>query len=190
MKIRTTTLTVLVAVGIGGCGETPVSPVSPESTETVAAFQVHPGTGLVLENLTGVTVPVLGIPLGDIVIDQAIITDLKVIEDAVGNIIGLEAEGVLQLTGGVLGTTVLTEDFTTILGITSDGPGQCDIVTIDLGPIDVTRLDPLARVDVPAATVTGRGSGAVGSLLCNLSALLNLPGRVVRGIVQALNRLI
>lgn len=188
MNIRTTTLTVLVAVGIGGCGESPVSPES--SAPEQVAFARRPGTGLVLENLTGVTVPVLGIPLGDVVIDQAIITDLKVIEDAVGNIIGLEAEGVLQLTGGVLGTTVLTEDFTTILGITSDGPGQCDIVTIDLGPIDVTRLDPLARVDVPTTTVTGRGSGAVGSLLCNLGALLDLPGRAIRGIVQALNNLI
>lgn len=188
MNIRTTTLTVLVAVGVGACGETPVSP---ESTATLAAFQrARPGTGLVLESLTGVTVPVLGIPLGDVVIDQAIITDLKVIEDVAGTIIGLEAEGVLQLTGGVLGTTVVTEDFTTILGITSDGPGRCDLVSINLGPIDVTALDPLATVDVPAATVAARGSGAVGSLLCNIGALLGTPGRAIQGLVNALNNLI
>ena len=189
MKIRTTTLTVLVAVGVGACGgETPVSPKL--SVPEQVAFARRPGTGLALENLTGVTVPILGIPLGDVIIDQAIITDLKVIEDLAGNIVGLQAEGVLQLTGGVLGTTVLTQDFLTVVGITSDGPGQCDVVSINLGPIDVTRLDPLARVDVPAATVTARGSGAVGSLLCNLGALLNIPGRAIRGIVQALNNLI
>ena len=188
MNIRTTTLTVVAAVGIGACGETPVSPNS--SAPEQVALARRPGTGLALENLTGVTVPILGIPLGDVIIDQAIITDLKVIEDFAGNIIGLQAEGVLELTGGVLGTTVLTQDFLTVVGITSDGPGRCDIVSIDLGPIDVTRLDPLARVDVPAATVTARGSGAVGSLLCNLGALLDLPARAIRGIVQALNNLI
>lgn len=192
-KLRTMgrALPLVLAVLGGGCGEGPVAPAAREPLGGPALQQnQRPGTGLVLDNLTGVTVPVLGIPLGDVVIDQAIITDLHVIEDIAGAIIGVEAEGVLQLTGGVLGTDVVTEDFTTIVGITSSASGRCDIVSIDLGPIDVGILDPLATVDVPTADVTARGSGAVGSLLCNLGQLLSAPGRAVEGLVNAINNLI
>ena len=181
----------LAVLGGAACGENPVAPVTNELLEEPAPQRnQRPGTGLVLDNLTGVRAPVLGIPLGDVVIDQAIITDLHLVEDITGAIIGVEAEGVLRLTGGVLGTDVVTEDFTTIVGITSTASGRCDIVTIDLGPIDVGILDPLATVDVPTADVTARGSGAVGSLLCNLGQLLSAPGQAIEGLVNAINNLI
>lgn len=52
----------------------------------------------------------------------------------------------------------------------------------------------LVAVDVPVADLTGRGSGAVGSLLCNLGSLLNGPlgavTRGVQGLVNAVNRVI
>ncbi len=187
MKAGRAVLIVLAAIGTGACSDVPTAP---DPTATTATQRARPGTGLVLDNFTTVTVPVLNVPLGDLVIQQAIITDLKLVEDIVSGVIGLEAEGVVELTGGVLGTTVLTQDFTTTLGITSSGPGQCDLVSVDLGTIDVTLLHPLAEVDVPAASVTGRGSGAVGSLLCNLGALLSAPGAAIGGIVNALNNLI
>lgn len=181
----------LAVLGGASCSESPLAPAANERAGgPVLQQNQRPGTGLVLDNLTGVTVPVLGIPLGDVVIDQAIITDLHIVEDIAGTIIGVEAEGVLQLTGGVLGTDVVTEDFSTIVGVTSTGFGRCDIVSIDLGPIDVGILDPLATVDVPTADVTVRGSGAVGSLLCNLGQLLGAPGRAVEGIVRAIDNLI
>jgi hypothetical protein len=127
------------------------------------------------------------------VIDQAVITNFALVENTVGQIVGLEATGVLQLTGGVLGSNVVTEDFTTVVSVTSSGPGQCDLVTVDLGPIGIDALG-VASVDVPAASVVGRGSGAVGSLLCNLGqALSGLVGGVtsgVQGLVNALNNLI
>lgn len=66
--------------------------------------------------------------------------------------------------------------------VTSSGFGQCDIVTLDLGPIDINAL--VARVDIPAATVT------VGSLLCALGQLLNPVTSGARGVVQALNQVI
>lgn len=98
-----------------------------------------------------------------------------------GTIVGLEAEGILQLSGGVLGTETVTEDFHTIVGIASTGFGRCDLVSVDLGPIDIDALDPVLTVDVPTTDVTVRGSGAVGSLLCNLGQLLGAPGRAVQG---------
>lgn len=183
----------LLALGGGACGESPVGPTAEARVGAPAEplfQQQRPGTGLVLDDLTGVTVPVLGIPLGDVVIDQAVITDLHVVEDIAGTIVGVEAEGILQLTGGVLGTDVLTEDFSTIVGVTSTGFGRCDLVSIDLGPIDVAALDPLATVDVPTADVTVRGSGAVGSLLCNLGQVLAAPSGAIEGLVNAINNLI
>jgi hypothetical protein len=196
-QIWSTTLALPIALALlvmSACGETPAEPAALERAASAesAAFQNHrrPGTGLVLDNLTGVTVPVLGIDLGEVIIDQAIITDLKLVEDITGAIIGVEAEGVLQLTGGVLGTDVVTQDFTTILGIASTESGRCDIVGVDLGPISVDVLDPLARVDVPAAEVTVRGSGAVASVLCALGRALGGVSRAVEGLVRAVNNLI
>ena len=49
----------------------------------------------------------------------------------VGQIVGVQADGVLQLTAGLLGSNVVTQDFSTTVSVTSSGPGQCNLVTID-----------------------------------------------------------
>lgn len=192
MNCRLAALTGLALLGLA-CKKDPNDPDYLSSLrtplqETVMMQQRAPGSGLTLNSITGVTLPLIG-QLGDVVIDQAVLTNFALVENAVGAIVGLEAEGVLQLTGGVLGTDVITEDFNTIVSVTSSGPGQCDLITIDLGPIGIDAL--VASVDVPAASLTGRGSGAVGSLLCNLGNLLGgLTGGVIpgaAGIVNALN---
>jgi hypothetical protein len=76
----------------------------------------------------------------------------------------------------------------------SSGPGQCDVLSIDLGPIALDLPLGLASVDIPAAQVTPRASGALGPLLCNLGNLLDGPLDTitsgVRGIVNAINRII
>ena len=130
---------------------------------------------------------------GTVDIDQAVITNFAVIESTVGQIVGVQADGVLQLTAGLLGSNVVTQDFSTTVSVTSSGPGQCNLVTIDLGPLNIDALG-IATIDVPAATLTGKGSGAVGSLLCNLGNLLSgVTGTIssgVGGLVNALNNLI
>src|SRR6267378_1078313 len=160
MNMRLAALALPLALGLA-CTENPAAPNHPLMLQ-----QQRKGTGLILQSVTGVNLPLLG-QLGDVTIDQAEITNFALVENTVGAIVGLQAEGVLQLTGGVLGS---------------------DVVTLDLGPIDINAL--VAQVDVPAATLTGRGSGAVGSLLCNLGQLLNPATQGVRGVVQALNHLI
>jgi hypothetical protein len=116
------------------------------------------------------------------------------VQDLAGNIIGVDAQGALQLTGSALGTDVVTQNFTTQALILSSGKGQCDVLTIDLAPITLDALGGAVSVDVPQASVTPRASGALGPLLCNLGSLLNAPvGQVtsaVRGIVNAINRII
>jgi hypothetical protein len=71
--------------------------------------------------------------------------------------------------------------------------GGCSIANVDLGPLNIAALGPVT-IDVPAAEVEGRGSGAVGTLLCTLGTLVNgvVGGatRGVQGVVTAINRLI
>jgi hypothetical protein len=192
MVTRLNIVAVPLAVALfSGCTQDRVT--TPATGEQAALEQgsaraqaAPPGSGLVLNSLTGLTVPLIG-KLGDVNINQAVITNFALVENTVGQIVGLQATGVLQLTGGVLGTDVVTENFDTTVSVTSSGPGQCDLITIDLGSIHVDAL--AANVDVPAATLTGRGSGAVGSLLCNLGAALSgLTGNGAAGIVNAINK--
>jgi hypothetical protein len=161
--------------------------------DNVAVAQGRPvGTGLVIDNLTGVSLPLVG-EVGALIIDQAVITDLNLIEDIAGQIIGLEATGTLSGTLTALGTEIVDEQFTGTLAVTSSGPGRCEVVTIDLGPLTLDALG-LVTLDVPEADVAANASGAVGTLLCTLGQLLNgVVGGItegVRGVVNALNRLI
>ena len=190
MTSRRIVPTLALALAVGACGGDPSGKPLDASTQKQAAK----GTGLVLDSVTGISLPLIG-KLGDVNIDQAVITNFALVETTVGQIVGLEVDGVLQLTGGVLGTDVITENFTTTASVTSSGPGQCNLVTIDLGQISIGA--PLgASVKVPAATLTAKGSGAVGSLLCNLGNLLGgltsgtgTPAGA-GGVVNALNNLI
>ena len=186
---------VLSAVVIlGACADGPTVPgrALDRSAPSLQRGQQR-GTGLVLDNLTGVRLPLIG-KVGDVVVDQANITHLVLVEDVVGNIVGLEAEGVLKLTGGVLGTDVVTEDFLTEVHVASSGPGQCDVLTVDLGPVTVDALGQGVSVDVPQADVTPKASGALGPLLCGLGrALQPAVGGVtaaVRGLVNAINAIL
>jgi len=195
-KTRNLTIALTIALALSACSETPVGP----GTTSVSALISGPafaksvtGTGLVLDNVTGLNLPLIG-HIGDVTINQAVITQLGVVQDLAGNIIGVDAQGALQLTGSALGTDVVTQNFTTDALILSSGKGQCDVVTIDLAPITLDALGGTVSVDVPQASVTPRASGAVGPLLCNLGSLLNAPvGQVtsaVRGIVNAINQII
>jgi len=186
-------VTLWLVVVLGACAEAPTAPeAGPVTARAMTQPLAKEGTGLVLQSLTGVTLPLIG-QVGDVDVDQAIITNLVLVEDVVGNIVGLEAEGVLTLTGGVLGSEIISEDFLTQVKVVSSGPGKCDVLTVDLGPIGIDALGAVS-VDAPIAAITPRASGAVGSLLCNLGNLLQPPvsgvTSAVRGLVNAINRII
>ena len=195
-RTRNVTIALTFALALSACSENPVGPGTTSVTTSgsgPAFAKSVTGTGLVLDNVTGLSLPLIG-HVGTVTINQAVITQLGVVQDLAGNIIGVDAQGALQLTGSVLGTDVVTQNFNTQALILSSGKGQCDVVTIDLAPITLDALGGAVSVDVPQASVTPRASGAVGPLLCNLGSLLNAPvGQVtsaVRGIVNAINRII
>ena len=195
-SVRNITIALTTALALSACSETPVGP----GTTSVSALQSGPafaksvsGTGLVLDNVTGLSLPLIG-HIGSVTINQAVITQLGVVQDLAGNIIGVDATGTLQATGGVLGTDVITQNFTTDALILSSGKGQCDVLSVNLAPITLDALGSTVSVDVPQASVTPRASGALGPLLCNLGSFLNAPvGQItsaVRGIVNAINQIL
>jgi hypothetical protein len=195
-RSRNLAVALTVALALSACSETPMGPgtTSPSALGSGPVFaKSATGTGLVLDNLTGLSLPLIG-QVGTVTINQAIITQLKLVQDLAGNIIGVDAQGALQLTGGVFGTNVVTQNFTTQALILSSGKGQCDVLTINLAPIKIDALGGAVSVDLPQASVTPRASGALGPLLCNLGSLLNAPiGQVtsaVRGIVNAINKIL
>jgi len=153
---------------------------------------VPKGTGLSLDIVPNVTLP-LGLG-GSVTIDQAIITNFALVENTVGEIVGLQVTGDLSGTAvNVLGNTigVNAQQFIANLAVTSSGPGQCSVVTLNLSNLNLSVLGLVAG-QLPA-TVSVKGSGAVGSLLCNLGSLLSgltsgLSGSSgAQGIVNALN---
>jgi hypothetical protein len=196
MKWLPVTGVVLVVVGgAGACNDRSIT--SPERSVPSISRQQSPQktTGLVLNSLTNLSIPIVSSilgPLGDIHIDQAEITNFALVENTVGAIVGLQVDGVLQGTTNILGTPVVDENFTTTATVTPSGPGSCDLVNIDLGPIAINALN-LASVDLPTVSVAGKTSGVVGTLLCNLTKLLGglgsggtaTPG--AQGVVNALN---
>lgn len=186
-------LILAVTIAASACADSPTAPKRAGAGTPTMQRPEQRGTGLVLNSLTNVRLPLIG-EVGDVVIDQANITHLVLVEDVVGNIVGVQANGVLKLTGGVLGTDVVTEDFLTEVHVASSGPGQCDVLTIDVGPLAVDALGGAVSVDLPQADVTPRASGALGPLLCGLGQVLQAPvsgvTAAVRGLVNAINNLL
>src|SRR5258706_15325781 len=111
LSIMVTSLAVAMSVG---CTQDRVTaPVAAGQAKgeqgSVRQQAAAPGSGLVLNSLTGVTGPLIN-QGGTVKINQAVITNFALGENPGGQIVGLAATGVLQLTGGVLGTDVLTEN--------------------------------------------------------------------------------
>ena len=178
---------------VGACADPPSSPTAVAGESLASDLRNQQGTGLVINSLTNLSLPLIG-SIGDVIIDQANITQLVLVEDVVGNIVGLQANGALRLTGGVLGTDVITETFLTELHVASSGPGQCDVLTVDLGPIALDAIGETVAVDAPQVNVTPKASGALGPLLCGLGQALQPPVTAltgaVRGLVNAINRIL
>ena len=190
-KLAFTAAATMLAIGASACADTMVAPRAPAST---LSLQQSPpkGTGLALDVVPNVTLP-LGLG-GSITIDQTIITNFALVENTVGQVVGLQATGDLSGTAvNVLGNTigVSAQPFTANVSLTSSGSGQCSLVTLNLSSLNLNALG-LVTGQLPA-TVSVKGSGAVGSLLCNLGNLLSgltsggigSPG--AQGVVNAIN---
>ena len=185
-----------LAMGIGACSDAPTAPgevsLSNHGGPPAQPPGRRQGSGLVLDVVGDVTLP-LGLGGELLTVQQAVITNIALVEQTVGGIVGLRATGTLtgttvDLVSGLV--TVETVPFVADLNVTSSGPGQCGLVNLSLSNLDLGALG-LVDVTVPA-TVDVKGSGAVGVLLCNLGAIVGglaggLSGGGAGGIVNAIN---
>jgi hypothetical protein len=183
MLTRKTTLALSLVMGIGACGEQPTSP-TPLARPDGPAYQTFDrGTGLTLSNVTSTPIPLLGNAVFN---GQVVITQLAV--NAVG---GLEATG--TITGAITALGIpINQSFTTDLGISKTGSGgQCGVLSLNLAPITVSAAGQIVSVNLTAANIDAKATGPVGTLLCNLTSLLNSGvGGAVKGVLNALNGLL
>jgi hypothetical protein len=193
MKRGLVVLPLAYALGIGACSDNPVAPER-LAIPDAPLMQAEPrdGTGLVVDNLTGVSLPIVG-EVATLDIDQAVITNV-VLDRIVGGVIGLTVTG--TVTGEkvtALGSEVVSEEFTSTLTITPSGGGGCKAVDVNLGPLTIDALG-LVTEDVQTVSADAFASGAAGGLICALgSAVSGAVGgvtRVVENILGTLNRLI
>jgi hypothetical protein len=179
MRNPTRIMSFVLAVGLVACSDLPTSTSSLSPVEPRMARPTK-GTGIAITDFA--TVPVIG----DIEVQQVVITGLSTFLG------GVQASGTITgTTVDALGNTItVTNDFTGDVLVSSSGPGQCRVVTVDLSGIDIDALG-IVNADLPVATVNVSGSGAVGPLLCALGSVVNgVAGGVVGGLVNALNGLL
>jgi hypothetical protein len=101
-------------------------------------------------------------------------------------------DGVLQLSGTVTGTGLPAEGTTFTAPVQDLGvTGGCDVLNLDLGPLDLNLLGlqiDLAPVVLDITAVPGAGN-LLGNLLCAVAGLLDGNGPLT-GISALLNRLL
>lgn len=109
------------------------------------------------------------------------------VQDGVLTVTGL-VEGTFTSVAGVV-TPISQELTTTVTGATSAG-GACDILNLDLGPLDLNVLGlrvQLNEVQLDITAVPGAGN-LLGNLLCSVTGLLD--GSGLNGLANLLNRLL
>lgn len=180
MRPRVTTLVLALALSSSACGSDVTAPEPALVPDEEARLQrPESGTGLALESFTQ------GLPIvGDIQVTEVVLTEFSTFLG------GLQVSGTITGTSLTIPGLTVTEDFTTDVLVSSSSAGRCDIITIDLAPIQANVLG-IIGLDIPVAEVAGRGSGAVGSLLCVLGSIVQpVVGGIVSGLVAALNALL
>ena len=176
-------------LAVDACGEGPVAPTGISAEDAAPSFAAQAkGTGVALDNVTG-----LPIGFGDVVVQEVLVTHVAIVEDVASGLLQLEATGVASFTGGVLGMTVVTEDFSGSVGVVNSG-GGCEVVTVDPAPLEVDILGTVVDVNIPQGEIAARGGGAVGNLLCQAGRLLTPvtqgASRALQSLVNAINNIL
>jgi hypothetical protein len=171
-------------VSLLACNDASTSPSSLRADASPLAQQSPPrGTGLVIDNVTGTTIPLIGngVFRGELVITQL----------ALNPVGGLVVNGTLIGRIGAIGQTI-NQSFTTDLLLLSTGSGNtCSAVTINLAPINVNVAGQLVAIDITKGGVTVGAQGPLGSLLCALTSALNSGvGSVVSAVLAIVNAIL
>ena len=144
----------------------------------------HTGT-LLLVPAGGVTVPVTGTTskggkfTGNFTIKQFSVVNNQIV--ATGTLTGTILNGVGSVVGTILKTISLIVNF---------NGASCDILHLELGPLDLDLLGLQVHLDKIVLDITADPNGGLlGSLLCSVANLLN-SGGPLSDIVNLLNQIL
>ena len=185
---------VVITLGVSACSENTMAPRSPSNAASLQQSPIK-GSGVALNLTPQVTLPILG-TTNLFTVNSSVISNIALVQNTIAPLFGLDVTGTLTGTevdamGNAIG--VLTSPFTAEAALTSSGNGQCSLVSLDLSGVSLGVLNNSLLSGTVPATVTVKGSGAIGSLLCNLGTALGalnagLPGgSATQGLVNAVN---
>ena len=117
---------------------------------------------------------------------------------SLSNLSAQTVDGVVQLSGtvtGMLGDQMVDDTFTatiTDLGTSGSQPGGCQVLDLDLGPLNLDLLGLVIDLEPVVLDITAvPGSGKLlGNLLCAVVGIFDGPGNPLNGITNLLNRLL
>lgn len=177
MKPRYTTLALLMGVVMLLLVPASISAATPRG--------VSAGAALAGPAASGVSVPVAGTTsrggkfTGTFVIQQFSVVNNQIV--AVGTLTGTIQNGV----GNVIGTILRT-----IRMLITIGGATCDILHLELGPLDLNLLGLQVHLDKIVLDIDADPTGGLlGSLLCAVANLLNAGGPLA-DIVNLLNQIL
>jgi len=102
---------------------------------------------------------------------------------AVGTLTGTLTSSVGTCLGTVLRTITVPVTGIQIQGI-------CEILHLELGPLDLNLLGLVIHLDKVVLDITAQPGTLLGGLLCALAGLLNPPGGLLQAIVDLLNQIL
>ncbi|HEX6064003.1 MAG TPA: hypothetical protein VFZ04_07250 [Longimicrobiales bacterium] len=172
MKLARGAFALLLAGGLAACSDS--APSEPQV----------PGPQMSSHQTQTLITNVVGTLLGGTFTGTAQITNLAVQNGQ------LVVSGVLNgvATVGGVATNIVNQAFTTTASLTSAGTGRCDILNLDLGPLNLDLLGllvDLSPVSLDVAAQPGPGN-LLGNLLCAVANLLNNPLGNLAGLANLL----
>jgi len=186
MRIRTIAGLFALVLTAASCADQPTAPKQATLEATEASFAKKTKDGSLLTNI-----PVAGTLAGGGTFAGSLnVTSLNFQNGdllATGTLTGT----VTRIIDGATVVTQVTQTFTNVLlGLTSNG-GQCRILTLDLGPLNLDLLGLIVDLSAVSLDITAQsGPGnLLGNLLCALVGLLDNPNALLGDILDLLGNI-
>jgi hypothetical protein len=188
MQVRRNLTILAVALAAASCSDQPApTAVTSDAAGAMPEAQFVRGPAATTDLLTDIPITET-LPGGEVFTGLLTITELNLVDGALvasGTLTG----DVTDALGNLLGTVNVT--FTDIVAaLLTSGSGACDILFLELGPIDLNLLGlqlDVSQITIDLTAQTGPGK-LLGNLLCAVAHLLDGPGAIA-GLLNLLDQI-